>query len=506
MTKDELAVRQKSLAELEGAYDEQTKVVREKSALVDAVNKELGATMDFSKAKTLKGDTDEEKADSFEKIMKDHDDACKMQKGIAKRLKAERKAIKAEAKAAREVDKRKNMKYTGINFNPNAGNGKPEDEEQYKGFDWDAIQIPWREKSAKIQGKRAKRNYAIGMFARSLYLKSNLKAQQYATDFMDEHFRTKALAEGFNESGGALVPYEFYPFLVNQVEQYGKLRANMDVWPMKERSMPFVRLVQQNDAGWEDENIQPVESNPTFANLELNAKKLFGWIAVPYELLEDAAIEVGGIMSKSFGWKIAKKEDLAGFTGDGTSTYGKIKGIIPSLRAVDATIANIAGLQVASSNVVGSMTRTDITSMQARIPEYVYDMGTPKFYCNQWVAQNLLRRTAISQSTYATEVINGVPRLLYDGFEVVLVQAMPRTDANSQVCLLFGDPNLAMKMGERRQLTFGTSEHVRFLNDQLVMRVTERVAMTVYEVGSTISDTTVDTPYSPMAGLISAAS
>ena len=66
------------------------------------------------------------------------------------------------------------------------------------------------------------------------------------------------------------------------------------------------------------------------------------------ELNEDAVLNIGDDLAGEIAYAFALKEDQCGFLGDGTSTYGGIVGVTTALRNVDATIANIAGLVVAS--------------------------------------------------------------------------------------------------------------------------------------------------------------
>jgi HK97 family phage major capsid protein len=77
------------------------------------------------------------------------------------------------------------------------------------------------------------------------------------------------------------------------------------------------------------------------------------------------------------------------------------------------------------------------------------------------------------------------------GYEVVPVEVMPTAAANSQIPALFGDLSQASKLGDRMSRTIKTSEHATIGGenvwelDQLAIKGTERIDITVDNVGST---------------------
>lgn len=464
---------------------------------IDAVLAELGDTNDASKITTLKG-TDEEKFAEFDRLLTE-------QKSMRKEL--ARWENREKAKVMSQQIQTGRSKFVGVNFNPGTKAEGVENEDDYA-FSLKDIRLPNKAKAVMPRTvKSRKAAYAIGMWAIS-QMSKNRATKDYAGKWCDEHLNMKALAEGSAASGSALVPYEFLPILVNLIEQYGRFRQNQNVIPMSESVMPFPRVSGHVSASWEDENDQPTESAPTFNNVQLIAKKLFGWLAIPYELVEDSAIAIGDWVMKDYAWKFSQAEDLAGFNGDGTSTYGKVMGLFPLLTGLSGTVANIAGIQQAATGhtTFATIDRADVLGTFARLPAYVYTQGKPKIYCSSVFYYNTLRRLALSQGgSTATEMVDGVRRLVYDGWEVVLTQVMPLTDAVSQCVMGFGDISMAGKMGDRRQFTIATSEHVRFLNDQFVTRATERIAITNHDVGNA-SATASARVAGPFVALMTAAS
>ncbi|HMS10339.1 MAG TPA: phage major capsid protein, partial [Pyrinomonadaceae bacterium] len=86
------------------------------------------------------------------------------------------------------------------------------------------------------------------------------------------------------------------------------------------------------------------------------------------------------------------------------------------------------------------------------------------------------------------------------GYPVVFSQVMPSTEANSQVCAVFGDLSLGARLGDRRAFTTAIDDSILFRKDALLFRATARFDINVrYGVGDT-------TKAGPIVGLITAGS
>jgi len=195
---------------------------------------------------------------------------------------------------------------------------------------------------------------------------------------------------------------------------------------------------------------------------------------------------------------MAKKEDLIGFVGDGTSTYFGMTGIVGALRAVDATIGNIKGLVVAAGNNYSEITLANFREVVGILPEDCDD--TAKWYMNKKFYYSViypLAETAGVANIF--EILSDRKSRFLLGYEVVFVSAMPSTEANSQICAILGDLQLGAYLGERRELRIESSDHVHFNTDQIGFRGTERIDINAYGVGDT-------SEAGPIVGLILAAS
>ena len=162
--------------------------------------------------------------------------------------------------------------------------------------------------------------------------------------------QTKALSEGTNYLGGYLVPPEFSTDIIDLRETYGVARQVARVVPMSSDTLTIPRRTGGLTAYFVGEASTITDSNKTWDQVNLVAKKLAALTLWSSELNEDAMISIGDDLAGEIAYAFSQKEDECYFNGDGTSTYGGITGVRSKLRNVDSTIANIKGLQVATGN------------------------------------------------------------------------------------------------------------------------------------------------------------
>jgi HK97 family phage major capsid protein len=308
--------------------------------------------------------------------------------------------------------------------------------------------------------------------------------------------QTKALSEGTNYLGGYLVPPEFSTDIIDLRETYGVARQVARVVPMSSDTLTIPRRVGGLTAYFVGEASTITNSDKTWDQINLVAKKLAALTLWSSELNEDAMISIGDDLAGEIAYAFSQKEDECYFNGDGTSTYGGITGVRSKLRNVDGTIANIKGLQVATGNAYSEIVLSDFHGVMGRLPLYarngaVWIMSATFF---DTVPHKL--QVAAGGNTVIDIANGGVQRFL--GYPVVLSQVMPTNEANSQICALLGNFRLGSTFGDRRLLSLALSSEYKFAEDQLAIRGTERFDINVHDVGNT-------TAAGPIVGLITAA-
>jgi len=356
------------------------------------------------------------------------------------------------------------------------------------------------------------RAYRFGMFCLGVY------GKKQGLDFCHRHgialhggdgeiISAKTQRENANASSGFLVPDEFQNDLIDLREKYGVFRQNTRIVPMASDTRSDPRRTNGVAAYFVGESVAPSTSDKTWDRVRLTAKKLMVLTKYSNELNEDAVLNIGDDLAGEIAYAFALKEDQCGFLGDGTSAYGGITGVNTALRAVDATIANIAGLIVSSgSGFAGNyngIALGDFNDVVAKLPEYADVPGDTRWYCSKFFWGSVMQRLATAAGgARVSDIIDTPQQKSFLGYPVAISQVMPKTSAVSQICCLFGNLRLASRLGDRRMTTIQMSEHAlnAFEQDEVVIRGTERFDIVVHDVGDKAGNP------GPIVGLITAAS
>ncbi len=138
---------------------------------------------------------------------------------------------------------------------------------------------------------------------------------------------TRAQAEGVNSVGGFLVPDEIMRTVIALRELRGVFRAAADVTPLTRDNATVPRRTSGLTAYFSAEAAALTESQNAFDNVNLTTKKLTTFTRTSSEFDEDSAIDLGEWFPTEMAYAFASKEDDCGFNGDGSSTYGGIRGL-----------------------------------------------------------------------------------------------------------------------------------------------------------------------------------
>ena len=313
---------------------------------------------------------------------------------------------------------------------------------------------------------------------------------------------TRTQNESVNEQGGFLVPEEFGTDLIDLREQYSVFRRNAKIVPMATDTRTDPRRTGGLTAYFTGESDDITKSNKTWDRVSLTAKKLSVLARMTSELSEDSAISIADDLAGEIAYAFGKKEDECGFVGTGSSTFGGIVGATEALKGLSGTIANIAGLKVGTGNAYSELTLNDFIGTVAKLPEFA-DMNA-KWYVHKLFYHDVMVRAMLAAGGVTAAEIESARNKTFLGYPVEFTQVMPKVEANSQVCALFGDLAMAASMGVRRDTTIALSEHSRFANDEIEIRGTERFDINVHSVGNA-SATAADREAGALVGLITAA-
>lgn len=307
--------------------------------------------------------------------------------------------------------------------------------------------------------------------------------------------------ETIAEDGGYLVPEEFESAIIVLRELYGVFRQNAQVVPMGSDTKLQPRRTGGLTAYFIGDGGAITKSKAGWDRVRLVAKKIGALAYTTSELDEDSVASIGDLLIGEMAYAFAKLEDQCGFIGDGSQTYGGIVGV--SQKLVDQFTTSPSsgdGLVDGAGNLFSEITMANFHTAQGVLP--VYAEANAKWYCHKAVWSNVLMRLALaSGGVPAAEImIGGQKKFLGD--PVVVTQAMPGTDANDQVFVVYGSLDQAAMLGNRRGITVMESIHDKFAEDEIAFRGTQRFDINVHSV-----TTPSGTPAAgPVVGIISAGS
>lgn len=292
---------------------------------------------------------------------------------------------------------------------------------------------------------------------------------------------TKVASEGVNSAGGFLVPTEFSSAIIDLRDVYGVFRREARVWPMSSDTVTFPRVAGGLTAYPMNENGTVTESQKSWDQVLLSAKKWGVLTRYSSELSEDAVISIADDLAQEMGRAFAYAEDNAGFNGDGSATYHGIRGVLPSI--IDGT--HTAGAVDAASNhdTFAEIDAADLATLMAKLPQYA--LRNAAFYCSQPCFELVFSRLMQAAGGNAKSDQAARSPYQYLGYPVIISQLLKTStgDLSDVAMLLFGDLRLAATMGSRREMTMMVSNERYFEYDQVGIRGTERFDINVHDLG-----------------------
>jgi HK97 family phage major capsid protein len=290
----------------------------------------------------------------------------------------------------------------------------------------------------------------------------------------------KAQGEGVDAAGGFLVPEELMASIIVLREQFGVFRQECQVVPMGSDTLNWPRRTGGLTAFFTSENQAATESQASWDNVNLTAKKAAVLTRMSTEIEQDAVVAIADWLVGEMAYAFASKEDDCGFNGDGTSTYGGMRGT--TVIAVDSS--HTFGKFQASSATLSSIILKDLTSTMGLLPQYA--ISSSKWYMSQQMFYTVVANLLAAAGGNRLDILSqGIEKRML-GFPVAIAQKLPiAAPGSGKVQLHFGDLTKAAMMGERRGVTIKRSDHRYFENDQIGLLGTERFDVNVHDMGDT---------------------
>lgn len=293
-------------------------------------------------------------------------------------------------------------------------------------------------------------------------------------DFMGKvksrNMEIKDLSEGAGDTGGYLVPDVFSNEILKVELEQSVVRNNgARVLNMTGAILRIPALSVYNNATgqiyggasafWGAENTAITESQPTFDRVNLEPKKLTGYVEDSNELEQDAIVNMGQLLTQMFGEVLAFEEDDAFINGNGVN---KPLGILnaPALVTVSRATTSV----VSTADVVGMIAR--FRGNMDRAVFLVNQSTLPSIYKLKDENNNYIWHPGMNAS-----IADKAMGTLY-GIPLVVTEKCPAVGTTGDIILAdFGH----YLIGDRGGLRVDYSQHFKFQSDQMAYRVIKRV-------------------------------
>lgn len=235
------------------------------------------------------------------------------------------------------------------------------------------------------------------------------------------------------------------------------------------------------------DNVAITESNKTWDNIGLTAKKWGVFAKYSSELAEDSVIAVADDLAEDMAMAFAEKEDDCAINGDGTlASYHGVYGFLTDLQTNRATLAGSTPA-TAAHDTYPEIDAADIGGLMGILPGRHHPKA--KFFCSRFVYGAVMMRLAQDAGGSAIrdmeQGMNKVPA--YMGYPVVICDKMPIgtliTDFTDEIIVVFGDLNKGVAFGTRRGLTVKVSDVPGMASDQIWITGTTRWDINAHGTG-----------------------
>jgi len=300
----------------------------------------------------------------------------------------------------------------------------------------------------------------------------------------DHGIEPRAMNEGSNASGGALVPEEFAARVIRLVETYGTFPPAAENVTMARDTMIVPKRITGTTAYFVGEGSAVTESEPTYGNVSLVAKKLAVSCRMSTEVVEDAFVSIADATAQEFSTSLAYKIDLCGWLGDGTQgTYGGINGIVNKIDNGSHT----ASVHDAAAQNTGFETLDieDFLGAMGKLP--IYARAGAAWYVSPAGYAASIARLKYAAGGNTVENVGAGTGETFLGYPVRLVHVMNSTlgaDAG-KVKVLFGNLGLSSIYARRRDFSVRLFDQVYATTDQLLLQGTMRFDINHHSLGDT---------------------
>lgn len=360
-----------------------------------------------------------------------------------------------------------------------------------------------RNTSAKSLYDARVKQYGVGGADKQPHFHSADQAEAFGAWYRSSVFGDKGYSQRDNDErilsktnittafadGGALVPEQFIPELINLAEERNLVDQILDFKPMS-GDTAFVPRKVNGATGASTTVTIPGEGQaattdgPSFDGVSLVAFKPIGLSIVTNEMMNDSALDFGQIIAEDHTDAHGQKLESLYLNGASGANEGGVTGIVTKLKAQSANPEDSVNLHL-GADAWNKITMDDIVTMFGLIPDWRGIDDDLSFVCTRQFYHRVLVRLMIESNTSTPapvarsgfDVSQRAPQNFL-GYPVFFSPEMSSTESTDEVPCILGAHKLASKAGRvNGGMTLDTSSDRYFEYDSWAVRSTQRVAL-----------------------------
>lgn len=299
--------------------------------------------------------------------------------------------------------------------------------------------------------------------------------------YEDLAFGRKAVSTGSDTTGGSLVPVEVSTDIIETLPQYSFAFQKCKNVQMKSLQMKITSVGNGVSISWVDEANAGADTSITWTPINLVAKKMLALAIISNEELDNAVVDVAGLVQKVIVSAIGKEADRVIFAGQAGVFTG-----LKTQAGVNAVSVSKAGADTAIADA--------LIDLQFALPNYALSNGG--IYATSLAGWGKMRKLKGSDGHYLARSVNpqvdgnkalgnssASPVGTFDGREVYIINAgVDDFSTTGNVPVYFGDFATFFVVGINKDMemylaTEGTIGAVSLLaTDQKAIRCKSQIA------------------------------
>ena len=309
-------------------------------------------------------------------------------------------------------------------------------------------------------------------------VKKELSDDQKAVKFLKALYNNdkKGMAEvGHKDvtTGSISIPQSWANSISRLLGEGAVARQNSLVMPMPRATLNLPKGNANATAYWVAEAGSITESDPTFANTQLSAKKLAAYVELSSEVIEDANADIVQFITDGIVEQLQREETNQWLNGSGSS---------PAITGALQSTAVTSVVMGSGDTSFADVTSDDIIDLINAVPSY---RRTGSVFVMSDYVFGLVKKLKDSSNRPLYQALTEAERGLLAGYPVRIAQDSPDSgdDGVSTAFMLFGNTKKGMVIGDRKLVTFDMSKDFKFQSDMVALRAIERIDIAVHMGG-----------------------